>query len=216
MRGLVGFISGYFGTYALYGIYAMLYDFKPLWAKGSHPLSTENISVQKWENNIVDLMKNYVDKSNLSLEQKQKAIDEARTIAKNYVSNMQNRADMLNILTNNNNIMYGISNRGTISAWSGNWGNQASFCSEWAVDAKSAVSSDKNLEFWTATVHFDYSPMGDTSLGFFFRHSFVSIQLKDQNEPAFILDAWITAYPEVYSPESYFNYFGKGRLGKDE
>jgi hypothetical protein len=44
----------------------------------------------------------------------------------------------------------------------------------------------------------------------------VSIKLKNQNKPAFILDSWITACPELYSPESYFSYFGVWLLGYDK
>jgi hypothetical protein len=123
----------------------------------------------------------------LPTEQKQKANNEAMIIAKNYVSNMKSRANMLNILTESDNNMYSISNRGTMAAWGGNWGNSAAFCAEWTTEAKNSVSDlGSDLEFWTATAHFDYSPMGDPSLGIIFRHSFVSISLKDQHEPAFI------------------------------
>jgi RHS repeat-associated protein len=221
LRGLatVGFgVSAYFGTYMLYGIYGYGLGFKPLWAHGTHPKATENLSIQKWENNIADLLKDYVDKSTLTIEQKQKAKNEAMIIAKNYVSKMRSRANMLNILTESDNNMYGISNRGTMAAWGGNWGNPAAFCAEWVTEAKNAVSdsdSGNDLEFWTAIAHFDYSPMGDPSLGILFRHSFVSISLKDQNEPAFILDAWSTAYPEVYLPKSYFQYYGVRGIGYD-
>ena len=58
-----------------------------LWANGNHPNTNENLPIRQWEENILTLLKDYVNKNTtLSNEEKVLARKEAGIIAKNYVA----------------------------------------------------------------------------------------------------------------------------------
>ena len=213
MRRITSLSSGiglYFATYLLYESIGLFYDYEPIWASGKHPSASNNLSINVWETNVSNVLKNHIDKrSNLTKKEKDKAKSEADVIAKNYVSRTKARASMLNILEDSDPDMYGIADRNTFSSWRGNWGNSSAFCAEWATEANCCIPDD--AEFWKSTARYDYSPMGDPSIGFLFRHSFVSLEF--QGESVFVLDPWNSGYPEIYSANSYFNYYGAWGLG---
>jgi len=121
------------------------------------------------------------------------------------------------LLSDSTDIMYGTCYSDAFIAWLRNIWNKDAHSAMWAQDVRGAVMSynyesqqgpEQGPKYWTVTANFDYSPMGDASLGVLFRHSFVSIAVKGKS-PSLVFDPWSTCMPEVYSARSYFAYHEK-------
>ena len=220
LRGLatagVG-LAGYFGTYSVYGLYGYSLGLNPLWATGEHPDKDTNLKKQQWIDNISNLLVAQLNESGFPKEYHMDAEIEAKIIAEKYVDLTWNKAKELGIVSDYDNVMYGTSSSGSLSAWIRNIGNKEAHCAKWAEEVKNALNRNASFpKYWSVTANFDYAPMCDDSIGFFWRHSFVSVSLKGEKNQ-FVFDPWRSGYPEIYASQAYFSYYGKGFIfGEDQ
>jgi hypothetical protein len=203
------------GLVAGYGLTAWqttnMLEAQPLWkGPGSLPGRGDNVAIADWTNSIATILVNHVDaKVGLTPQQIADGHAGAELIAEAYVKAVQTRAITVFGIEGASNVMFG--SGGGFANWQGNavsWAISDSdrTCERWTMEIYDAMRVAGVTDGWKLRGHFGNLMAGDFSLGLLFKHNFLSLTFDPNNTgaaPAFILDPWSRARPDIYDFDTF-------------
>lgn len=197
---------GVVGGYGLAGWQATnAFEPSALWkGPGNLPGRDDNVPVANWVSSIETILKAYVDaQPGLTPQQVADGHRAAERIASGYVQAVQQRAITVFKIEDASYVMFG--KGGGIANWPGNVVSSFTSgdrnCEQWAMAIYNAMRTTGVTGGWKLHGRFGTLMAGDFSLGVLFKHNFVSLTFDPNNtgeSPAFILDPWSRARPDIY------------------
>lgn len=198
-----GMVTGYLATsFVTRGALSS----QPIWnLMGGLPGREENRTIDEWAENIEESLKTQVDiYPELTVQQKEAGYKVAEKLSQKYVLAVQDRGKRLFGIEDSNDLLFG--KGGGPGDWLGNWIDPQCNCEYWAMDMYSAISSGGVTGGWKLRGHFGQLKAGDFSLGWMFKHNFVSLTFDPNDtgaDPSFILDPWSRVRPDIYDYEQF-------------
>ncbi|MFO0384805.1 MAG: RHS repeat-associated core domain-containing protein, partial [Pirellula sp.] len=216
MFGKVGFGFGGFLTGTGAALVVSSYPgVRALWLNTSvvPPKNEDNIRISDWIDNVEAVLVKHVEgRNDLTPQQRADGITSAHRIASSYVVAVHERAKKVFRIENASETMFG--NGGWASGWQGNladgiWGDESRDCDTWATHVKNNVSSSGG---WKVLRVEDSLKAGDSMLGSVLKHNFVLLKFDPHaqgrdTEPAFVLDPWVRARPDIFDFAEFDRYW---------
>lgn len=171
------------------------------------PNRSDNIKLSDWIQNVESAMVAHLNsRDDITPVQRNEGISVAHTIATEYVKSVQEHAIKTFKIEDADGVNFG--KNGSLPGWTGNWldgwdNNGSRDCDTWATMVHRSVNSSSG---WKVERVEDALKAGDLALGLLFKHNFVLLKFDPNNtepKPAFVLDPWIDARPEIWDFETF-------------